>query len=142
MKFKKEYLEIDKIDGTLVFVSGIDDVFYGEIVEIDVKNEKRKGKVIRIEDNHVVIQVFEGTAGLSNKNASIYFTGKAFELNLNEDILGRTFNGVGDPIDKGGKIYSDSSYNINGRPINPVAREYPKNYIETGISAIDTLTTL
>ncbi|HKL43020.1 MAG TPA: V-type ATP synthase subunit B [Clostridia bacterium] len=142
MKFKKEYLEIDKIDGPLVFVSGIDDVFYGEIVEIDVKNEKRKGKVIRIEDNHVVIQVFEGTAGLSNKNASIYFTGKAFELNLNEDILGRTFNGVGDPIDKGGKIYSDSSYNINGRPINPVAREYPKNYIETGISAIDTLTTL
>jgi len=142
MKFKKEYLEIDKIDGPLVFVSGIDDVFYGEIVEIDVKNEKRKGKVIRIEDNHVVIQVFEGTAGLSNKNASIYFTGNAFELNLNEDILGRTFNGVGDPIDKGGKIYSDSSYNINGRPINPVAREYPKNYIETGISAIDTLTTL
>ena len=142
MKFKKEYLEIDKIDGPLIFLSGIDDVFYGEIVEVDLENEKRKGKVIRIEDNHVVIQVFEGTAGLSNRNASIYFTGKAFELNLNENILGRTFNGVGDPIDNGGKIYSDESYNINGRPINPVAREYPKNYIETGISAIDTLTTL
>ena len=142
MKFKKEYLEIDKIDGPLIFLSGIDDVFYGEIVEVDLENEKRKGKVIRIEDSHVVIQVFEGTAGLSNRNASIYFTGKAFELNLNENILGRTFNGVGDPIDNGGKIYSDESYNINGRPINPVAREYPKNYIETGISAIDTLTTL
>lgn len=142
MKFKKEYLEIDKIDGPLIFLSNIDDVFYGEIVEIDVKNEKRKGKVIRIEGDHVVIQVFEGTAGLSNKNASIYFTGNAFELNLNENILGRTFNGVGDPIDNGGKIYSDASYNINGRPINPVAREYPKNYIETGVSAIDTLATL
>ena len=142
MNFKKEYLEIDKIDGPLIFLSNIDDVFYGEIVEIDVKKEKRKGKVIRIEGNHVVVQVFEGTAGLSNKNASIYFTGDAFELNLNENILGRTFNGVGDPVDNGGKIYSDASYNINGRPINPVAREYPKNYIETGISAIDTLATL
>lgn len=142
MKFKKEYLKIDKIEGPLIFISGIDDVFYGEIIELKIDEEKRKGKVIRIDGKHVVIQLFEGTSGLSNKNASIYFTGKAFELNLNESILGRTFNGVGDPIDNGGEIYSDESYNINGRPINPVAREYPENYIETGISAIDTLTTL
>ncbi len=142
MEFKKEYLHIDKIDGPLIFVSGIDDVFYGEIVEINVGNETRKGKVIRIEKDHVVIQIFEGTTGLSNRNASIYFTGEAFELSLNENILGRVFNGVGDAIDNGGAIYSEKTYNINGRPINPVAREYPKNYIETGISAIDTLTTL
>ncbi|MEA1974458.1 MAG: V-type ATP synthase subunit B [Bacillota bacterium] len=142
MKFKKEYLRIDKVDGPLIFLSGINDVFYGEIVEIDVRDEKRKGKVIKIEGDTVVIQVFEGTSGLSNTNASIYFSGKAFELNLNEDILGRTFNGVGDPIDNVGEIYSDKSYNINGRPINPVAREYPKNFIQTGISSIDVLVTL
>jgi V/A-type H+-transporting ATPase subunit B len=142
MKFKKEYLRIDKVDGPLIFVSGIDDVFYGEIVEIDVRDEKRKGKVIKIDGDIVVIQVFEGTSGLSNTNASIYFTGKAFELNLNESILGRTFNGVGNPIDNGGEIYSSESYNINGRPINPVARRYPRNFIQTGISSIDTLATL
>ncbi len=142
MKFKKEYLRIDKVDGPLIFISGINDVFYGEIVEIDVRDEKRKGKVIKIEGDTVVIQVFEGTSGLSNTNASIYFSGKAFELNLNESILGRTFNGVGDPIDNIGEIYSDKSYNINGRPINPVAREYPKNFIQTGISSIDVLATL
>jgi V/A-type H+-transporting ATPase subunit B len=142
VKFKKEYLRIDKVDGPLIFISGINDVFYGEIVEIDVRDEKRKGKVIKIEGDTVVIQVFEGTSGLSNTNASIYFSGKAFELNLNESILGRTFNGVGDPIDNIGEIYSDKSYNINGRPINPVAREYPKNFIQTGISSIDVLATL
>lgn len=142
MKFKKEYLKIDKVDGPLIFISGIDDVFYGEIVEIDIEGEMRKGKVIRIEKDKVVIQVFEGTSGISNTNAAIYFTGKGFELNLNESILGRTFDGVGDPIDGGGEIYSDKSYNINGRPINPVAREYPKNFIQTGISSIDTLATL
>ncbi len=142
MKFKKEYLRIHKVDGPLIFVSGIDDVFYGEIVEIDVRDEKRKGKVIKIDGDIVVIQVFEGTSGLSNTNASIYFTGKAFELNLNESILGRTFNGVGNPIDNGGEIYSSESYNINGRPINPVARRYPRNFIQTGISSIDTLATL
>lgn len=142
MEIKKEYLKIDKIDGPLIFVSGIEKAFYGEIVEISVENETRTGKVIKIENDTVVIQVFEGTSGLSNHNASIYFTGKAFELNLNESILGRKFNGVGDPIDDGGEIYSEKSYNINGRPINPVAREYPKNYIQTGISSIDVLSTL
>jgi len=142
MKLKKEYLKIDKVDGPLIFVSGIKDVFYGEIVEILVGDTKRKGKVIRIENENVAIQVFEGTSGLSNTNSAIYFTGKAFELNLNENILGRTFNGVGNPIDNGGEIYSDTSYNINGRPINPVAREYPRNFIQTGISSIDTLATL
>jgi len=142
MKLKKEYLKIDKVDGPLIFVSGIKDVFYGEIVEILVGDTKRKGKVIRIENENVAIQVFEGTSGLSNTNSAIYFTGKAFELNLNENILGRTFNGVGNPIDNGGEIYSETSYNINGRPINPVAREYPRDFIQTGISSIDTLTTL
>ena len=142
MKLKKEYLKIDKVDGPLIFVSGIKDVFYGEIVEILVGDEKRKGKVIRIEKENVAIQVFEGTSGLSNTNSAIHFSGKAFELNLNESILGRTFNGVGNPIDNGGEIYSSTSYNINGRPINPVAREYPRDFIQTGISSIDSLATL
>lgn len=142
MNFTKKYLKIDRIKGPLIFLSGVEDAFYGEIVEIETENSKRSGKVIRISKDTVVIQVFEGTTGLSNNNAAVFFTGEAFELNLNSNILGRIFNGVGKPIDNGGPIYSEKSYNINGRPINPVAREYPRNYIQTGISSIDTLTTL
>lgn len=142
MSYKKEYLKLDKVDGPLVFISNVDHVSYGEIVKITVDEETRTGKVIKIEGDRAVIQVFEGTSGLSTNNVSVYFTGEAFELNLDKSILGRKFNGVGRPIDNGGEIYSDQKYNINGRPINPVARQYPRDYIQTGISSIDTLITL
>lgn len=139
----KEYLKLDKIEGPLIVLSGVEGVSYGEIIEIKVDNKKtRSGKVIKISGDLVVAQVFEGTSGLSTSNTAIRFTGRPFEINLSQEILGRTFNGMGRIIDGGGSIYSEKSYNINGKPINPVARKYPRNYIQTGISSIDSLTTL
>ncbi|RBP42776.1 V-type ATP synthase subunit B [Garciella nitratireducens] len=140
---KKEYLKIDKVVGSLVEVSGVEDVFYGEVVDLITKDgSMKKGKVIKIEADHVTIQVFENTSGLSTKNASIIFENQAFELPLSRDILGRTFDGLGRPLDIGGEVYSRKKSNINGRPINPVARKYPRNFIQTGISSIDGLMTL
>jgi len=139
----KEYLKLDKIDGPLIILSDVEGASYGEIIDIKIENSKhRKGKVIKLDGNCVIAQVFEGTSGLSTHNASVKFTGRPFEIPLSKEILGRTFNGLGAPIDGGGEIYSNALYNVNGRPINPVARRYPRNYIQTGISSIDSLTTL
>lgn len=139
----KEYLKLDKIQGPLIMLAGVTDVAYGEFVKITVdQHELRYGKVIKIEGDYVVVQVFEGTTGISTKNVAVQFTGKPLEIALSLDILGRTFNGVGKPIDGGLNIASTFKENINGRPINPVARKYPRNFIQTGISAIDALMTL
>lgn len=139
----KEYLKLDKIEGPLIFLSGIKGASYGEIIKIKVNDgTMRYGKIIRLEEETVIAQVFEGTSGLSTDNVKVKFTGKPFELSLSKEILGRSFNGVGRPIDKGGDIFADEHFNINGRPINPVARQYPRNFIQTGISSIDTLATL
>ncbi len=138
----KEYLKIDKIEGPLIFLKGIKEARYGEIIEIKMAHEKRIGKIITIDENLVVAQVFEGTSGLSTVNASVRFTGEQMTINLSKDILGRVFNGLGNPIDGGSPIYSKNNFNINSRPINPVARRYPRDYIETGISSIDVLSTL
>lgn len=140
---RQEYLKIKRIEGPLIILGNVENASYGEIINIRINDQKtRMAKVIRIEEDKVIAQVFEGTSGLSTNNAAIRFTGKPFEINVSLDVLGRTFNGVGSPIDNGGKIYSLNSYNINGRPINPVARRYPEDYIQTGISTIDVLTTL
>ncbi len=139
---KKEYLKLSKIEGPLIMLSDVEGVSYGEILEIEVDERLKRGKVIKIDGKNIIAQVFEGTSGLSTVNSSVKFTGKPFELALSKEILGRTFNGIGDPIDEGGKVYSERVYNVNGRPINPVARRYPRNFIQTGISTIDTLTTL
>ena len=141
---KKEYLQIDKVVGPLIQISDVDDVFYGEvvdIVEISTGNIK-KGKVIKIEEKNVIIQVFQNTAGLAAGNSIIKFTGEAFNLPMSLDLQGRIFNGIGEPIDNGSDIFSLVEANINGRPINPMSREYPRNFIQTGISSIDTLATL
>ena len=140
---KKEYLMLDKIQGPLVVVSGVKDVSYDEIVDIVVDGkEKKKGKVVQILNDKAIIQVFEPTSGLSVHNSAVSFTGKPLEISLSKDILGREFNGLGEPRDGGGTIYSSKKYNVNGRPMNPVARMYPRNFIQTGISSIDCLTTL
>ncbi len=140
---KKEYLTLDEIKGPLIILSGIEEVSYGEIINIEINNKtSRKGKVIRIEEDKVVAQVYEGTSGLSTKNTAVRFTGKPFEIPMSKDILGRQFNGIGNPIDGFRQIYSKKHYNVNGRPINPIARKYPRNYIQTGISTIDGLMTL
>lgn len=139
---KSEYLLLDKIEGPLIVLSGVKDAAYDEIVEINTNGRKRKGKVVQLHEDKVVIQVFENTTGLSIHNTSIKFTGKPLELPMSKDILGRVFNGVGEPVDGAGQVFSEARYNINGRPINPVARLYPRNFIQTGISTIDCLTTL
>ncbi len=140
---RKEYLLLDKVEGPLILLSGVEDVSYGEIIDITMEDgQSRKGKVIKIEQDKAVAQVFEGTSGMSTHNVSVQFTGKPFEISLSKGILGRTFNGIGMPIDGGGEIYSGKVYNVTGRPMNPVARQYPRNYIQTGISSIDCLATL
>lgn len=140
---KKEYLKLEKIEGPLIVLSGIEDAAYGEVINIKVDNEEnRTGKIIKIEGDKVIAQVFEGTQGISTVNASVKFTGEPLAIPLSKEILGRTFNGVGDPIDGAYQVISSDRENINGRPINPVARRYPKNFIQTGFSAIDALMTL
>ena len=114
-----------------------------EIVEIKVSNgEIKKGRVVQLQGDKAVIQVFESTIGMSLNNTAVSFTGKPLEISLSKEVIGREFNGTGEPIDGRGPIYSNKKYNVNGRPINPVARKYPRNFIQTGISSIDCLTTL
>lgn len=140
---QKQYLRLAKVEGPLIMLEGVDDVSYDEILQIDLSDgQKRRAKVVRIHGNKIIAQVFEGTSGISTTNAVVTFTGKMLEVPLSKQILGRTFNGVGEPMDGAGPIVSDKKYDINGRPMNPVARMYPKDYLETGISSIDTLTTL
>lgn len=140
---KKEYLRLESVQGPLIVLSDVQDAFYGEIVEIKLEDgEMRKGKVIKVEEDKVVVQVFEGTAGIATDNAAVKFTGHPLVLPLSKEILGRTFSGVGEPMDGAYQIISDYKPNINGRPINPVARKYPRNFIQTGISSIDALMTL
>lgn len=141
-KVKSKYLLLDRVQGPLIVLSGVKDAAYDEIVEIDTNGKKKLGKVVQIQDDKVIIQMFVSTTGLSIHNSSVSFTGKPLELPLSRDILGRVFNGIGEPIDGSGEIFSDIKLDINGRPINPVARQYPKNFIQTGISSIDCLTTL
>ena len=140
---QRQYLKLEKIDGPLIVLKGVDNVSYDEMMDIVIDgSERRRAKVVRIQGDKVIAQVFEGTTGISTQNSTVTFTGTPLEICLSKDILGRTFNGVGEPIDNGDYIISEKKYNVNGRPMNPVAREYPRDYLETGISAIDTLTTL
>lgn len=140
---RKEYLKLERVEGPLIVLSKIEDVAYGEIVDIKLEDgEVRKGKVITVDGDNVIVQVFEGTTGISTQNAAVKFTGEPLMLPLSKDILGRTFNGVGNPIDGAYQIVSHTKQNINGRPINPVARRYPRNFIQTGVSSIDALMTL
>lgn len=138
-----EYLGLSEINGPLIAVEGVQDGFYEEIVEFIVEGSKKKlGRIVEINEDKAVIQVFESTDGMSLNNTHTRLTGRPMEIGLSEDILGRTFNGLGEPIDGLGKITPECVKNVNGMPLNPCSREYPRNYIRTGISAIDGLTTL
>ncbi|MCI9541344.1 MAG: V-type ATP synthase subunit B [Lachnospiraceae bacterium] len=138
-----EYLGLNEINGPLVAIEGVSGASYDEIVQINIEGKEKKiGKVVEIYGDKAVIQVFEGTDNMSLKNTRARFTGHPLELSLSTDILGRTFNGIGQPIDGMGEIIPEKRADVNGQPLNPVTREYPRNYIRTGISAIDGLTTL
>jgi V/A-type H+-transporting ATPase subunit B len=137
---KIKYLKLDKAEGPLIIMDEVPDAIYGEIVDIEVsRNEHRTGQVIQIDKNKVIIQVFQGSSGISLDEVAVSFSGKPMQIPLSHEILGRVFNGMGKPIDGAGEIYAHQDYNINGRPMNPVARLYPRNYIQTGISTIDGL---
>lgn len=140
---KIKYLKLDKAEGPLIIMDEVPDAIYGEIVDLEVSgNEHRTGQVIQIDKNKVIIQVFQGSSGISLDEVAVSFSGKPMQIPLSHEILGRVFNGMGKPIDGAGEIYAHQDYNINGRPMNPVARLYPRNYIQTGISTIDGLMTL
>ncbi|PNV61500.1 V-type ATP synthase subunit B [Clostridium sp. chh4-2] len=138
-----EYLGLSAINGPLVVLEGVQGAAFDEIVEMTVAgNEKKLGRIVEIYDDKAVIQVFEGTEGMALRNTHTRLTGHPMEIGVSEDMLGRTFNGIGTPIDGLGEIKAEKMLDVNGQPLNPVTREYPRNYIRTGISAIDGLTTL
>ncbi len=140
-----EYLGLSEINGPLVVMEGVEDAFYDEIVTftVDGDSEKKKlGRIVEISRDKAVVQVFESTAEMSLNNTHTKLTGHPMEIRLSEGILGRTFNGVGEPIDGLGPVKAEAVLDVNGQPMNPCTREYPRNYIRTGISAIDGLTTL
>ena len=138
-----QHIGLNEINGSLIALEGVDNAAYEEIVNIDIGDgEKRTGRIVQIEGDKVVVQVFEGTRGLTLTNTLTTLTGHPMEIPLAPEILGRTFDGLGRPIDGLGEIYPVMRRNVNGEPMNPVSRVYPTNYINTGISSIDGLTTL
>lgn len=138
-----EYLGLSSINGPLIALEGVQDAFYDEIVDFVVNGKEHKmGLIVEVYKDKAIIQVFEGTENMSLNNTHTRLTGHPMEIGLSEEMLGRTFNGIGEPIDDLGPITVEEVRDVNGLPLNPVRREYPRNYIRTGISAIDGLTTL
>lgn len=140
---KIQRIGLEKINGPLVYIKTPKDASFEEQVELVLPSgEIRLGNVITLSEDATVIQVYEGTNGMNSKGIKTEFTGKPLKLKLSKEMLGRIFDGAGRPIDGLGEILVQEERSIDGNPINPVAREYPKNFIETGISAIDGLMTL
>ena len=138
-----EYLGLSNVNGPLVVLEGVQNAFFDEIVEFTVGGKEQKlGRIVELNEDKAVIQVFEGTENMSLTNTHTRLSGHTMEVAVSPDMLGRTFNGIGEPIDGLGPIISSDKRDVNGLPLNPVQREYPRNYIRTGISAIDGLTTL
>ena len=139
----KEYKTIKEVVGPLMLVDGVEGVGYNELVEITCKNgEIRRGKVLEVKDDKAVVQLFESSQGLKISDSKARFLGKSIELAVSPDMLGRVFDGMGNPRDGGAPVIADKHLDINGEPINPAARDYPNEFIQTGISAIDGLNTL
>jgi V/A-type H+/Na+-transporting ATPase subunit B len=138
-----EYTGLSDLSGSLVAVQGVSGVAYDELAELTMDDGSRRyGRVILIEGDRAVLQVFEGTRGISLENVRTHFTGKPMDIALSKEMLGRVFDGTGRPIDGLGELYPDERRNINGSAINPVSRQYPRSCIYTGISAIDGTATL
>ena len=138
-----EYTSIKEISGPLLFVESVRGVGYGELARIKTPSgEERRGQVLEIGGGVAVVQVFEGTTGLDVGKTRVRFTGETVKLPVSNDMLGRIFDGSGRPIDGGPRIIPDDYLDVNGNPINPFAREYPREFIQTGISTIDGMNTL
>ena len=140
---QKEYRTIKEVVGPLMLVEGVSGVKYNELVEIEqADGEKRQGKVLEIEGDKALVQLFESSNGLRIDNAKARFLGRSIELSVAPDMLGRVFDGMGNPKDGGPALIPEKRMDINGEPLNPAARDYPSEFIQTGISAIDGLNTL
>ena len=140
---KMQYIGLDDVYGSLAVINTIEGASYDEIVEITVdKTLSRIGGIVEVTKDYSIIQIFEGTDGISLNNTITRLTGKPLMLPLSKEILGRTFDGTGRPIDGLGPVFARREMDINGKPMNPVSREYPRSFIQTGISSIDGLTTL
>jgi V/A-type H+-transporting ATPase subunit B len=139
----KEYQTVTQIAGPLVFVSGVDGVGYNELVEVTLPSgERKKGQVLETSKGLAIIQLFGPTAGLNTTETRVRFLGETMQLGVSTEMLGRVFNGLGEPRDKGPKIIPEKRLDINGSAINPYARDTPRDFIQTGISTIDGLNTL
>ena len=139
----KEYRTIQEVAGPLMLVKGVENVTYDELAEIELANgEKRRCKVLEINEGNALVQLFESSTGINLSNSRVRFLGRTMELGVSEDMLGRVFDGLGRPIDGGPEILPERRDDINGLPMNPAARSYPQEFIQTGVSAIDGLNTL
>ena len=139
----KEYRTIQEVAGPLMLVRGVENVAYDELGEIELASgEKRRCKVLEINGNDALVQLFESATGINLSNSKVRFLGRSMELGVSGDMLGRVFDGLGRPIDDGPEILPEERRDINGLPMNPAARDYPSEFIQTGVSAIDGLNTL
>ena len=139
----KEYRTIQEIAGPLMLVQGVEGVTYNELGEIELASgEKRRCKVLEIDGTNAMVQLFESSTGINPQDSKVRFLGRAMELGVSEDMLSRVFDGLGRPIDGGPEILPDKRMDVNGLPMNPAARNYPQEFIQTGVSAIDGLNTL
>ena len=139
----KEYKTINEIVGPLMTVEGVDGVSYEELVEVETQNgDTRLGRVLEVNEDKAILQLFESPAGINMKDSKVRFLGTPLKLRVSEDMIGRVFDGLGREKDNGPKIVAEKSLDINGIALNPVARDYPSEFIQTGISAIDGLNTL
>ena len=139
----KEYRSIQEVAGPLMLVTGVEGVKYDELGEIELSSgETRRCKVLEVNGDSALVQLFESSTGINLAESKVRFLGKSLDFGVSPDILGRVFNGMGKPIDGGPEIIPEKRMDINGAPINPAAREYPSEFIQTGVSAIDGLNTL
>ncbi len=139
----KEYKTIQEVAGPLMLVQGVEGVTYNELGEIELASgEKRRCKVLEIEGSNALVQLFESSTGINLSNSKVRFLGRTMELGVSEDMLSRVFDGLGRPTDNGPEILPDKRMDVNGLPMNPAARNYPQEFIQTGVSAIDGLNTL
>ena len=139
----REYKTIDEVAGPLMMIRRVKGVTYGELGEIELPSgEIRRCKVLEVNEDNAMVQLFESSAGINVAESKVRFLGRGIELPVSMDMLGRVFDGLGNPIDGGGKLISDTRLDINGVPMNPAARNYPSEFVQTGVSAIDGLNTL
>jgi len=140
--YKQRKIGASQITGPLIILEDVGDVGFDELIEIEQGDIKRTGRVLDVSEDRAVCQVFEGTSGLNRQEVRTHFTGEPMKLPVSEEMIGRTFDGMGNPVDGGGEVIAEQERNINGYPLNPEAREYPRDNILTGVSGIDGLTTL